>query len=266
MTENKEIQAEQHSGPHIPKIQWESVYGPINNTVIATAVFFIFVLVFSLLAKSALKKKQSRLKMAVVSFVSYLDENISSSLQDKKFGRAYFPLIGGIFFIVLFGNLFGLFIDWLGSSISPNILTYLRPMNSDLNTTLVLSLITVFSFLFIAMKYVGVGHTVKWYLFNFTGDSIAEKCINVFVGWLHILSIPSTLASLSLRLFGNIFAGVILLGIITYLGMFMSEHFFEIGRVISIPFWFFEIFVAGIQALVFMGLMLSYFKQSKTHH
>jgi F0F1-type ATP synthase membrane subunit a len=49
--------------------------------------------------------------------------------------------------------MFGLVIDWLGSSVSPNILTYLRPMYSDLNTTLVLGLITIITFISISIKY-----------------------------------------------------------------------------------------------------------------
>lgn len=265
--EHNELQTETHnSGPHIPKIQWEQVYFAINNTVVTSFLFLVITFIFWILAKNALKKQNSRLKIAVLTFVKYLDDNIVSSLQDKKFSRAYFPLIWWIFFVVLFWNLFWLLIDWAWSSISPTILSYLRPMNADLNTTLILSGITVISFLYISLKYVWVWHTLKWYFFNFTWNTLSEKFINVFVWWLHLLSVPSTLASLSLRLFGNIFAWVILIWIITYLWTLMSAKLFEIWRIISIPFWFFEIFVAFIQAAVFMGLMISYFKQSKTHH
>jgi len=160
-------------------------------------------------------------------------------------------------------------IDWVGGSITPTILEYMRPMYSDLNTTLVLGLITVITFIGISIKYNGIGNTTKGYLFNFTGHTITEKCINVFVGWLHLIGIPSTVASLSLRLFGNIFAGIVLIGVITYLGAVMTESMslFETGRLLSIPFWFFEVFVAFIQSAVFAGLMIAYFNQNKeTHH
>ena len=255
-----------HEWPHIPKIQWEQVFGPISNTNIATFVFFVIVLIFSLIAKNALKSDKSRLKSAVLNLLWILDEYMSDSFGDKKFSRYFLPLIGWIFCIILFWNLFGLVIDWAWSSISPTILQYLRPFNSDLNTTLVLAIITVFTFLWISLKYSWVWNTLKWYLFNFHWETISEKIINVFVWWLHLLSVPSTLASLSMRLFWNIFAWVVLIWVITYLWHFMSANFFEIWRIISIPFWFFEIFVAFIQAAVFMGLMISYFKQSKTHH
>lgn len=266
--ENKEIQTEQHhSGPHIPKIQWETVYGPISNTNVATFIFFILVVIFSIFANRALKKENSKLKVAVLDVVGTLDKNVTEAFHnDKNFSRAAFPLVGWFFIVVLFGNLFGLLIDWLGASISPTILQYVRPMNSDLNTTLVLWLITVVTFLGIAIKSSGFGGTAKWYLFNFSGHNLTEKCINVFVGWLHLVSVPSTVASLSLRLFGNIFAWVILIWVITYLWVLMSTSLFEVGRLISIPFWFFEVFVAFIQAAVFYMLMISYFNQSKESH
>lgn len=265
--ENKEVETTtEHAWPHIPKIQWETVYGPISNTNVASFLFLIIVLIFSIFAKKALQKENSKLKIAVLDFVSILDKNISDSFHDKKFSRAFFPLVAWFFIIILFGNLFWLLIDWAGGSISKDILLYLRPMNSDLNTTLVLWIITVVTFLGIAIKNSGAGSTAKWYIFNFSWHNLTEKCINVFVGWLHLVSVPSTIASLSLRLFGNIFAGVILIGVISYLWVLMSASFFEIWRIISIPFWFFEIFVAFIQAAVFLMLMISYFNQSRESH
>jgi F0F1-type ATP synthase membrane subunit a len=42
----------------------------------------------------------------------------------------------------------------------------------------------------------------------------------------------------------------------------MSENLFEVGRLLTVPFWFFEVFVAFVQAIVFAGLMIAYFKQS----
>lgn len=268
-----EIQNEQvintetkHEWPHIPKMQWESVYWAISNTNISTFIFFIVILVFSIFANRALKNEKSTLRMIILNFISNIDDYISSSLSDKKFARSYSSLILWIFFIVLFWNIFGLIIDWLWSSISPNILTYLRPINSDLNTTLVLAWITVITFIGISFKYNWVWTTIKWYLFNFSWDNITEKCINVFVWWLHLIWVPSTLASLSLRLFGNIFAWIVLLWVITYLWHLMTANLFEIWRIITLPFWFFELFVAVLQSIVFIGLMLSYFKQNKSHH
>lgn len=266
-TQNKTVQTTQeHNWPHVPKLQWEQVYGPISNTTITTFLFLVIVLVFSIFAKLAIKKENSKLKTAVLNIVGFLDKYLLDSFNwDKKFSRAFFPLIAWFFIMILFWNLLWLIIDWFGGSVSPTILHYFRPIYSDLNTTLVLWIITVVTFIWISIKYSGTLKTTKWYLFNFHGASITEKCINVFVGWLHLIWIPSTIASLSLRLFGNIFAWIVLIWVITYLWATMTEsfHLLETWRLLSIPFWFFEVFVAFIQSAVFAGLMIAYFNQNK---
>lgn len=264
--ENKEIHSEEHVWPHIPKIQWEMVYGPISNTNITSFLFLIIILVIWIFAKNALKKENSKLKTACLNIVWVLDKEFSESFHDKVFARAYLPLIWWFFVIILFWNLFWLIVDWAWASISPTILAYLRPMNSDLNTTLVLWIITVVSFLYISVKHSWTKSTVKWYLFNFSWESLVNKIINVFVWWLHLVWVPSTIASLSLRLFGNIFAWIILIWVLSYLWVLMTSSLFEVWRLISIPFWFFEVFVAFIQAVVFAWLMISYFNQSRESH
>lgn len=265
--EAAETHSEVHSWPHIPKIQWESVYGFITNTTITIIIFFFMILFVSILGNRALKKqKKSKLKTFFLNFLGFFDKYIIDSFWDKKFARKYFPVIVGLFFIIFFWNIFWLLIDWVGASISPTILEYLRPMHSDLNTTLVLALITIILFLVIWIKTNGVFQTTKWYLFNFTWNSFWEKCINVFVWWLHLLSVPASIASLSLRLFWNIFAWVVLIWVILFLWGYMSEGLFEVGKFLSIPFWFFEVFVAFIQSVVFVWLTIAYFKQATEKH
>ena len=261
-----ETHTEVHSWPHIPTIQWEQVYWIISNTVIASFVFMLMIIAFSLVAKKSLNKTWWRAKTFFLSIMDFFYTYLSDSFWDRKIARRYFPLIVWVFFVIFFWNIFGLIIDWLGSLTTigtPSIvLHYLRPMHSDLNTTLILWLGTIIYSLVLAFKYQGAWKTIKWYLFNFSGKSIWEKCVNVFVGWLHLIWLPASATSLSLRLFGNIFAWMILISVIWYLWFLMSESFFEIWRLLTIPFWFFELFVAFVQAAVFSGLMIAYFKQS----
>ncbi len=137
-----------HAGPHVPAMQGEQVWGPISNTVITTFLFMIMIIALSLVAKRSLKKKKSRLKEFFLHFVGFIDSHLTESFNDKKIARAFMPLIGGIFIIIFFGNLFGLVIDWIIATFDKiHFAEYLRPMHSDLNTTLVLGLITVITFL-----------------------------------------------------------------------------------------------------------------------
>jgi len=268
MKENN-IKAEvQHSWPHIPKIQWEKVVGYVSNTVITTIIFGLLVIIFSFFANKALKSnKKSKLKTGVLTYLQFFDWYLRDSFWEKSIARKYFPLVVGIFTIIFFGNLFWLAIDWSISAFpSLKIEEYLRPMHSDLNTTLVLALITIVSFLYVWVKTHWMGHTTKWYLFNFKWKNIWEKLINVFVGWLHLIWVPATLASLSLRLFGNIFAWIVLISVITYLTWLMTENLFQAWKLFSIPFWFFEFFVAFVQSVVFAALIISYINQAKEEH
>lgn len=230
-------------------------------------MFLVITALVSFAANRVLKKdKKSKLKLFFLTFVKFFDDQLRDAFGDKKESRKYYALIVGMFFIIFFGNLLGLVIDWFGMSAVPDVLKYLRPMHSDLNTTLVLSLITVVLMLVIQVRSHGAAGATKSYFFNFSGNNIGEKCINVFVGWLHFLGLFATTASLSLRLFGNIFAGIVLIGVISYLMASATSFFFEIGRLIAIPFWFFEVFVALIQAIVFAFLMIAYFKGAAEEH
>ncbi len=267
VTEHATQEHSEHTWPHIPLIQWEKVWGPISNTSITTILFFFIVLSVSILANRALySQKKSRLRSFFLTFIKFFDGHLRDSFQDKPFARRHFILVVGIFSIVFFGNLLWLVIDWLGSSISPTIFEYLRPMHSDLNTTAVLAAITVIMMLVVAVSHHWPVSTIKSYLFNFQWHGIVEKCVNVFVGWLHFIGLWATFASLSLRLFWNIFAGVVLLWVITYLWALATQWVMEIGRLLTIPFWFFEVWVALIQAVVFAGLMIAFFNSSKEEH
>lgn len=260
-------EASHHEGPHIPLIQGETVWGPISNITLTLIVFLMLTVMLALWANRSLKKGTGKVRLFFLSFIQFFDGYIRDTFDgDKKSARKFFPLIVGMFFIIFFGNLLGLVIDWFGMSISPTLLSYLRPMHSDLNTTLVLAVVTIVMYLTIQVRSHGGVSAARSYLFNFRGKNIMEKGINVFVGWLHFIGLYATTASLSLRLFGNIFAGIILVGIITYLGAFASSAVFEVGRLLAIPFWFFEVFVSLIQALVFVGIMMALFKQAAEDH
>ena len=266
--QNTQITTEQHVWPHIPKIQWEKVVWFVSNTTITTIIFWLLVIIFSFFANKALKSnKKSKLKIGILNYLQFFDEYLRDSFGSKSLARKYFPLVVWIFSIIFFGNLFWLAIDWTASALPKlDIEAYLRPMHSDLNTTLVLATITVVTFLAVGIKTHWVWKTTKWYLFNFTWNNLMEKCINVFVWWLHLIWVPSVLTSLSLRLFGNIFAWMVLIWVITYLWNMMTANLFEVWRFLSIPFWFFEFFVAFIQSVVFAALIISYINQAKEEH
>ena len=111
-------------------------------------------------------------------------------------------------------------------------------MNSDLNMTLGLALLSAFLTHAFAIRYLGLlDYLKKWFTLN---------PIFLFVGLLEIVSEFTKIVSLSFRLFGNIFAGEVVLSTVSSIFAF----------VIPLPFYFLEIIVGFVQAAVFMMLTL----------
>ena len=171
--------------------------------------------------------------------------------------------------VIFLGNLFGLVMDFLVLSSTDEWLgAYLRPIYSDLSTTLVFSLTVIMLAQFTAFRLKGPMHQLKHYLFHFHGDSIAEKIVSVFIGWLHFAGEFIRIGSLSMRLFLNIFVGMILISVVIFIGEQIPAFHTGAFRILTLPFWFFELLVAFLQAYIFMTLSSLYIRESlpEKHH
>ncbi len=123
-----------------------------------------------------------------------------------------------------------------------------RPGTADLNTTLALALFTMFSVQVFGVSYLGLGYFKKF--FNFSNP------IMTFVGILEIVSEFAKVVSFAFRLFGNIFAGEVLLTVVGSL----------VPLIAPMPFYGLEIFVAFVQALVFSLLSLVFYNMATVSH
>lgn len=125
---------------------------------------------------------------------------------------------------------------------------FLRAGTADLNTTLALAIVSVFCTQLIGFRYLGAVYLKKF--FNFSSP------IMFFIGVLELISEFAKILSFAFRLFGNIFAGEVLLVVIAGL----------IPVVAPMPFYFLEFFVGFIQALVFSMLTLVFFNMATLGH
>jgi F-type H+-transporting ATPase subunit a len=124
-----------------------------------------------------------------------------------------------------------------------------RAATADLNTTLALAIISVFLTQVFGVSHLGLSYFKKFIDFS--------NPINFFVGILEIVLEFAKVISFAFRLFGNIFAGEVLLVVMTYL----------IAILVPAPFYALELFVGFIQALVFSMLSLIFFNlATKSHH
>ena len=114
--------------------------------------------------------------------------------------------------------------------------------------TLAMALVSVIITQIVGFKTLGVGYLKKF--FNFSNP------INFFVGILELISEFAKIISFSFRLFGNVFAGEVLLAVI----LMLVPYF------VPLPFYGLEMFVAVIQAFVFAMLTLVFIKLAMTSH
>ena len=184
----------------------------------------------------------SRLKLVPLrwqNFFEVLIEKIlgfmESVLENKEKARKFFPLIATIFILIILANWLEV-LPGLGSLI-------LRSPSSDLNFTLAIAISAMFSVQFFGMASLGFIRYFKRFI-NLSSP------IKFFIGLLELIGETAKIISFSFRLFGNIFAGEVLLIVVYFLTPYL----------VPLPFLFLEIFVGFIQALVFSMLTLVFLK------
>jgi F-type H+-transporting ATPase subunit a len=135
----------------------------------------------------------------------------------------------------------------------------LRAANTDLNTTLALAIIAMVMVQVYGVRELGgKEYFGKFLQTKRIGDGNPMGLIDVFVGVLESVSEFAKIISFTFRLFGNIFAGQVLLFVMSFLIPFL---FFGV-----LVFWGLEIFVGAIQALVFMMLTFVFLSMAMAGH
>ena len=145
-----------------------------------------------------------------------------------------------------------------------------RAATTDLNVTLALAVISVVLAQYFGVKATGIKYFGKFIAVGgvvnaFTKPGLgcggrigafAMGLIDIYVGIVEIISEIAKIISFTFRLFGNIFAGEVLLAVMAFL----------VPYLISLPFYGLEIFVGFVQALVFMMLTVAFFVVAMSHH
>jgi F-type H+-transporting ATPase subunit a len=211
---------------------------------------------------------------------------LAESVAGKVNGRKFFPLVATFFVFIFISNFIDIIpgVDTIGQidaaqinvinaaahtnsqpvlgfllfgNISSALIPWIRPATTDLNLTIGMALIAVITAQVFGFVTLGAGgHLVKYFnfpglfKFSFTGF------IEFFVGILDIVQELGRILSLAFRLFGNIFAGTVVLAVFAFIIPFVSD-------IIFIPF---ELFVAFVQAFVFALLSLIYLELAVTPH
>ncbi len=254
---------------------------PVFNTYINSTLVVIGFIVFAFFISRAVKKNISKAiaPTGLLNFFESILETLMSYVDqvthDRKKSLKFLPIVGSLFFFILISNWVGLLpgIGSIGIYQMHNghmeLIPLFRPANTDLNMTLAMAILGVVTshilgiaaigFFKYANKFIKLGDL--WHGFK-SGNPIKifVALIEFMVGIIEVFSEVAKMVSLSLRLFGNVFAGEVLLTVIASL----------IAFIIPIPFLGLELLVGLIQAVVFSMLILVYLTIATTeiheHH
>src|SRR5207302_443537 len=227
----------------------------ITNSMLVTWIVAAGIIVF---AQSATRKIE-RIPSGAQNFWEWLVEGLYNFLENiigRDLVRKTFWFFATIFIFILFVNWFGLLpgvgtIGWGHHDPATGIFRVDRPLlrggNADLNMTTAMAAIFFVLWVVWAIQANGVGGFLR-HLFGAKGETtgilkLVMVVVFFMVGWLEVVSILFRPVSLSFRLFGNIYAGESTLEVMSSMVPFLSW-------LIPIPFYFLELLVGVVQALV----------------
>ncbi len=262
-------------------------HGPswFTNTYLTTIIVDVILIVGALVVRAGLRREVPKgFTNVMEAIIDFLRSNLVEGIAGKNTGR-FFPFVATIFFLVIVSNYVGL-IPGVNTIQSPwsvpahdhalaraemvasaaglaNVTAaaeeghvstkpLLRAPSTDLNMTFALALLTMVMVQYYGFKDLGLRYLRKFFAFKKGGLG----AVMGVVGLLELLSEFAKIVSFAFRLFGNIFAGEVLLAVMAFLIPFMVPS----------VFYGFEIFVGFIQAAVFMMLALIFFQAATVSH
>lgn len=227
---------------------------PITNTLLMSWIVVGILLVLGITIGRRARLVPGRLQLMFEEAIIFVRDFMVDVLEDEKVARRFLPLLLTLFFFIFTANLLE-FTPGIGSLTFFNgeeHVPLLRSMNTDLNVTLALTIICFIVIEIAGFTMLGLRYAGKF--INFSGHSIGERLLNFVVGLIELVSELGRLVSYSFRLFGNIFAGEVLLAVVTYFAPY----------IVPVPLMSFELFVGFIQAAVFALLTLFFIKLAIT--
>lgn len=241
----------------------------ITNSMVAMWVVGAVIILIAQLATRRVSLVPTKLQNFLESIIEGL-QSFLASIMGEKLARDTFWFFGSVFIFIICANWMGLFpgVGTIGhyvvdSAGNQEWTPWLRGANADLNMTLGLALCYFAMWIYWSVKANGPGGFLA-HIFVYQGEGkgivkIMLVVIFFMVGFLEIISIAIRPLTLTFRLFGNIYAGENLLELMLYMG---GKWF---GWLAALPFYFLELMVGAIQALVFT-LLGAVFTSLMCHH
>lgn len=252
----------------------------LTNSILVALIVVGIVLWFARRATKNVKLVPDGPQNTFEAVLETLYDTVEEIVGPKMISKV-FSLLATLFLFILTANWFGLLpgVGSIGFGHKTGFLTLssideplLRPATADLNMTLAMAAIFMVLWLYWSLQEMGLVGFLK-HMFGVKGGlkgfmAIALAPIFFGVGLIEIVSIAFRPVSLSLRLFGNVFAGETLLATMLTLGKTLGAPPFVaylMSVIVPIPFYFLELLVGLLQAMVFTLLCAVYVALSTTH-
>jgi F-type H+-transporting ATPase subunit a len=255
----------------------------LTNSILVAGLVLVLILWLARKATAKMELVPSRDDQNIFESVVEALYDMVEGIVGRHMVARTFPLLATLFIFILAANWFGLLpgvgtvgfsTENRGPMLSLQSLEYplLRPANADLNLTLAMSLVFMVYWVIWSFQELGAGGIIT-HIFGVKGGVTgflkwALLPIFIFVGAIEVVSIAFRPVSLSLRLFGNIYAGENLMRTMSGLGDTMqlaTPVAFLMRVLIPIPFYFLELLVGIVQALVFTLLCAVYIQLMTSH-
>jgi len=255
----------------------------ITNSIVVALIVMVVILLFTKLAT----RRMSLVPDGKQNFVEFVVEFLYGQVEQivgEKVAPRVFPLLATLFVFILMSNWFGLIpgVGTIGFGESakalsidahdPTFKPLFRPATADLNMTFGMAAVFMMVWAWVTISEVGVWGFIV-HVFGPKGglEGVLKWLlvpIFLFVGVIEIISIMFRPVSLSFRLLGNVYAGETLLHTMGRIGELMGIEGWAataMGMIAPLPFYFMEILVGLIQAIVFTLLCAVYVQLSTAH-
>jgi F-type H+-transporting ATPase subunit a len=232
----------------------------VDSMFFSLLLGLVFVLLFRKVAKNITTGRPGKLQAAIELVIGFIDTSVRDAFHGHN--KVIAPLALTIFMWVFLMNLMDLIpVDWLPAAASAMHIPYLKVVpTTDVNITFAMSISVFLLTIYYSIKIKGAGGFIKELTFHPIAPPtsgvgiIAAPIVIAFNFVLEGVSLLAKPISLSLRLFGNMYAGELIFILIALLGLY------------QIPFHFgwavFHILVITLQAFIFMMLTIVYLSQA----
>lgn len=228
----------------------------ITNAMLFGLVMAVVVLgLFVWAARRSQVKPDGKFSFAVETLVEFVIGLGEQNFGSREKALKHMPLLLTLFTFILFSNLSGLIpgVGTVNVTTDDGVSPLLRPFTTDLNATLAMAVLTIGTVQFFALRELGLKQHLKHYFTDKPWNPM-----NLFIGLIEVMGEFIRIMTLSMRLFGVIYAGEVLLHVIGDISGTFSP-------IATLPIYLLEIFFCLIQAYVFMLLSTVYLAMATRH-